>query len=212
VTGLILITNSAACMPQIYHHWSKIVTGLILITNSVTCMPQILPLDWLHMYTYIWKQLFPPGGQPRFCFLPNCQKTSSAFLTRAEVPIYTPLYTPFGNGEGRGCSVCPSFNVCPSHHWNFAARMLQIYHHRSKIVTGLILITNSATCMPQIYHHWSKIVTGLIIYPIWERRRSGLLGLSIVRCPSIAPLEFGGTNAAELPSSFQNSDWINFNN
>jgi hypothetical protein len=38
------------------------------------------------------------------------------------------LYTPFGNGEGRGSSVCPSFYVRPSHHWNFAARMPQIYH------------------------------------------------------------------------------------
>jgi hypothetical protein len=75
----------------------------------------------------------------------------------------TTLYTPFGNGEGRGCSVCLSFDVRPSHHWNFVARMLQIYHHLSKIVTGLILITNSSACMPQIYHHWSKIVTGLIL-------------------------------------------------
>jgi hypothetical protein len=111
--------------------------------------------------------------------LPNCQKTSSAFLTRAEVPIYTPLYTPFGNGEGRGCSVCPSFNVRPSHHWNFAARRPQIYHHRSKIVTGLILITNSAACMPQIYHHWSKIVTGLI-----------LITNSVTCMPQILPLDW----------------------
>jgi hypothetical protein len=29
----------------------------------------------------------------------------------------------------------------------------EFYHRRSKIVTGLILITNSATCMLQIYHH-----------------------------------------------------------
>jgi hypothetical protein len=47
-------------------------------------MPQILQLDWLHLYTYIW--------------------TNKILLT---------LYTPFGNGEGRGSSVCPSFDVRP---------------------------------------------------------------------------------------------------
>jgi hypothetical protein len=29
------------------------------------------------------------------------------------------IYTPFGNGEGQGCSVQTSFNVRPSHQWNF---------------------------------------------------------------------------------------------
>jgi hypothetical protein len=41
-------------MPQIYHRWPKIVTELILISNSAACMPQILPLHWLLMYVYVY--------------------------------------------------------------------------------------------------------------------------------------------------------------
>jgi hypothetical protein len=51
-----------------------------------------------------------------------------------------------------------------------------------------------------------------IIYPIWEWRRSGLLGLSVIQCLSITQLEFCGMHAADLPSFIKNSDWINFNN
>jgi hypothetical protein len=46
------------------------------------------------------------------------------------------LYTPFGNGEGRGYTVCPSFNICLTHQWKFAAQMPQIIHGTSGFLCG----------------------------------------------------------------------------
>jgi hypothetical protein len=34
------------------------------------------------------------------------------------------LYTPFGNGEGWGCLVCPLFDVHPSHYWTHACKCI----------------------------------------------------------------------------------------
>jgi hypothetical protein len=94
------------------------------------------------------------------------------------------VYTPFGNGEGRGSSVCPSFDVRPSHHWNFLARMPQIYHSWPKIVTELILISNSAACMPQILPlQWLRMYT-----VIWNYT---LLSTNYATCmPQILPLDW----------------------
>jgi hypothetical protein len=45
------------------------------------------------------------------------------------------VYTLFGDGEEWGYTICPSFDVCQSHQQKFAARMLQIFDHRSMSVS-----------------------------------------------------------------------------
>jgi hypothetical protein len=47
------------------------------------------------------------------------------------VPCHAVLlvYSQFGDGEGRGYTVCTSVNICQSNQWNSAARMLQNFHH-----------------------------------------------------------------------------------
>jgi hypothetical protein len=39
------------------------------------------------------------------------------------------VYTPFGDGEGQGYTVCPSFDVCQSNKQKSVARMSQNFHH-----------------------------------------------------------------------------------
>jgi hypothetical protein len=41
----------------------------------------------------------------------------------------SPIYSLFGDGEGRGYTVCTSVNICQSNQWNSAARMSQNFHH-----------------------------------------------------------------------------------
>jgi hypothetical protein len=43
--------------------------------------------------------------------------------------VLVALYTPFGDGEGRGYTVCPSFKICQSKQQKSAARMSQKFHH-----------------------------------------------------------------------------------
>jgi hypothetical protein len=47
----------------------------------------------------------------------------------AEFSLYTLLYSLFGDGEGRGYTVCTLVNICQSNQWNSAARMSQNFHH-----------------------------------------------------------------------------------
>jgi hypothetical protein len=68
-------------------------------------------------------------------FLYNSFHMAVHSLPSLNIDVINLVYTPFGNEEGRGSSVCLSFDVRPSHHWNFAARMPQIYHCWPKIVT-----------------------------------------------------------------------------
>ncbi len=46
-----------------------------------------------------------------------------------EFPSYIVLYSLFGDGEGRGYTVCMSVDICQSNQWNSAARMSQHFHH-----------------------------------------------------------------------------------
>jgi hypothetical protein len=46
-----------------------------------------------------------------------------------------PVYSLFGDGEGRGYTVRLSFDICQSHHQESAARMPQIFDHRSMLVS-----------------------------------------------------------------------------
>jgi hypothetical protein len=39
------------------------------------------------------------------------------------------VYSLFGDGEGRGYTVCTSVNICQSNQWNSAARMSLNFHH-----------------------------------------------------------------------------------
>jgi hypothetical protein len=39
------------------------------------------------------------------------------------------VYSLFGDGEGRGYTVCMSVHIRQSNQWNSAARMLQNFHH-----------------------------------------------------------------------------------
>jgi hypothetical protein len=43
--------------------------------------------------------------------------------------LYGWLYTPFGDGEGRDYTVCPSVNVCQWNQQKSVARMSQNFHH-----------------------------------------------------------------------------------
>jgi hypothetical protein len=45
------------------------------------------------------------------------------------------VYSLFGDGEGRGYTVRLSFDVCQSHHQESAARLPQIFDHRSMFVS-----------------------------------------------------------------------------
>jgi hypothetical protein len=47
----------------------------------------------------------------------------------AEFPLYTLLYSLFGDGEGRGYTVCTLVNICQSNQSNSAAQMSQNFHH-----------------------------------------------------------------------------------
>jgi hypothetical protein len=39
------------------------------------------------------------------------------------------LYSLFGDGEGRGYTICTSVDICQSNQWNSAARMSRNFHH-----------------------------------------------------------------------------------
>jgi hypothetical protein len=62
------------------------------------------------------------------CLLPYC--TLVYFRT-----AWKTLYSLFGDGKGRGYIVRLSFDVCQSHHQESAARMPQIFDHRSMLVS-----------------------------------------------------------------------------
>jgi hypothetical protein len=56
-------------------------------------------------------------------------------LSPSSVSDTIPLYSPFGDGEGRGYTVHLLFDICQSHHQESAARMPQIFDHRSMSVS-----------------------------------------------------------------------------
>jgi hypothetical protein len=61
---------------------------------------------------------------------------SSCTFQRLSIKFVLPLvYTLFGDGEGWGYTVCLLFNICQSHQQKSAARMPQIFDHRSMSVS-----------------------------------------------------------------------------
>jgi hypothetical protein len=58
------------------------------------------------------------------------------------------LYTPFGDGEGWGYTVRPSFNVCQSHQQKSAARMPNLWHkcRRFLIIDRCLSVTPPGIC------------------------------------------------------------------
>jgi hypothetical protein len=50
-------------------------------------------------------------------------------ISGTNVKEFSLLYSLFGDGEGRGYTVCLSFDVCQSHHQESAAQMPQIFDH-----------------------------------------------------------------------------------
>jgi hypothetical protein len=82
------------------------------------------------------------------------------------------LYTPFGDGEGRGYTVRLSFDVCQSHHQESAARLPQIFDHRSMFVS-----------------HTTRNLRH-------ECRRFSIID----QCLSVTPPGICGTNAADFRS------------
>jgi hypothetical protein len=54
----------------------------------------------------------------------------SSSIVMLNFRMHLPVYSPFGDGEGQGYTICRSFDVCQSHQQKSAAQMPQIFDHR----------------------------------------------------------------------------------
>jgi hypothetical protein len=59
----------------------------------------------------------------------------STSLFNNTILCFSLVYSLFGDGEGRGYTVHLSYDICQSHHQESAARMPQIFDHRSMLVS-----------------------------------------------------------------------------
>jgi hypothetical protein len=145
---------------------------------------------------------------------------SSPMLPCTHVNIFLILYSLFGDGEGRGYTVHLSFDICQSHHQESAARMLQIFDHRSMsvshttrnlwhkchrflIIDQCLSVTpqESAARMPQIFEHRSMLVSHTTRNLRHECRRFLIIDH---QCLSVTPQE----SAARMPQIFEHRSML----